>query len=75
MIAILLQKFQSILLLKIYIQALHSLVLLAPSNSCELHNYYLVLSFFLMYSSSGLSIDVFSNKTNININWFRSCIL
>ena len=28
-------------------------------NSCELHNYYLVLSFLLMYSSSGLSTDVF----------------
>src|SRR6218665_27427 len=26
-----------------------------PVNSCELHNYYLVLSFLLMYSSSGLS--------------------
>src|SRR6218665_1501596 len=26
------------------------IVLLAPVNSCELHNYYLVLSFFLMYS-------------------------
>ena len=42
------------------------LVLLAPVNSCELHNYYLVLSLLLMYSSSGLSTDVFSNKTNIN---------
>src|SRR6218665_1361844 len=29
-------------------------------------NYYLVLSFLLMYSSSGLSTDVFPNKTNIN---------
>src|SRR6218665_3663810 len=35
------------------------LVLLAPGNSCELHNYYLVLSFLFMYSSSGLSTDVF----------------
>src|SRR6218665_2334754 len=35
------------------------LVLLAPVNSCELHNYYLVLSFLLMYSSSSLSTDVF----------------
>src|SRR6218665_1674531 len=35
------------------------LTLLAPVNSCELHNYYLVLSFLLMYSSSGLSTDVF----------------
>src|SRR6218665_1919231 len=35
-------------------------VLLSPVNSCELHNYYLVLSFLLMYSSSGLSTDVFS---------------
>src|SRR6218665_1525811 len=43
------------------------LVLLAPVNSCELHNYHLVLSFLLMYSSSGLSTDVFfPNKTNIN---------
>jgi len=42
------------------------LVLLAPVNSCESHNYYLVLSFWLMYSSSGLSTDVFPNKTNIN---------
>src|SRR6218665_1678334 len=42
------------------------LVLLAPINSCELHNYYLVLSFLLMYSSSSLSIYVFPNKTNIN---------
>ena len=45
------------------------LVLLAPVNSCELHNYYLVLSFLLTYSSSGLSTDVFSNKTNINTHW------
>ena len=29
-------------------------------------NYYLVLSFLFMYSSSGLSTDVFPNKTNIN---------
>src|SRR6218665_778245 len=35
------------------------LVLLAPVNSCELHNYHLVLSFLFMYSSSGLSTDVF----------------
>src|SRR6218665_2511298 len=43
------------------------LVLLAPVNSCELHNYHLVLSFLFMYSSSGLSTDVFlPNKTNIN---------
>src|SRR6218665_1078385 len=43
------------------------LVLLAPVNSCELHNYHLVLSFLSMYSSSGLSTDVFfPNKTNIN---------
>ena len=28
--------------------------------------YYLVLSFLLMYSSSGLCTDVFPNKTNIN---------
>src|SRR6218665_2833098 len=35
------------------------LVLLAPVNSCELHNYHLVLSFLFMYSSSGLSADVF----------------
>src|SRR6218665_10039 len=39
------------------------LVLLAPVNSCELHNNnYLVLSFLLMYSSSGLSTDGFPNK-------------
>src|SRR6218665_2905100 len=44
------------------------LVLLAPVNSCELHNYLLVLSFLFMYSSSGLSTDVFfPNKTNINM--------
>ena len=36
------------------------LVLLAPVNSCELHNCYPVLSLLLMYSSSGLSTDVFS---------------
>src|SRR6218665_3673736 len=43
------------------------LVLLAPVNSCELHNYHLVLSSLFMYSSSGLSTDVFfPNKTNIN---------
>src|SRR6218665_1529691 len=43
------------------------LVLLASVNSCELHNYHLVLSFLFMYSSSGLSTDVFfPNKTNIN---------
>src|SRR6218665_238396 len=42
------------------------LVLLAPVNLCELRNYYLVLSFLLIYSSSGLSTDVFPNKTNIN---------
>src|SRR6218665_3153277 len=36
------------------------LVLLAPVNSCELHNYYLILSFLIMYSSSDLSTDVFS---------------
>src|SRR6218665_829098 len=36
------------------------LVLMAPINSCELHNYYLVLSFLLVYSSSGLSTDVSS---------------
>src|SRR6218665_2185960 len=42
------------------------LVLLAPVNSCELHNYCLVLSYLFMYSSSGLSTDVFPNKTNIN---------
>ena len=43
------------------------LVLLAPVNSCELHNYHLVLSFLFVYSSSGLSTDVFfPNKTNIN---------
>src|SRR6218665_2236283 len=57
------------------------LVLLAPVNSCELHDYYLVLSFLLMYSSSGLSTDVFLKiKTNINtinhwvfkqISWFH----
>jgi len=35
------------------------LVLLAPVNSCELQNYYLVLSSLFMYSSSGLSTDVF----------------
>ena len=37
------------------------LVLLAPVNSCELHNYYLALSFLLMTlcSSSGLSTDAF----------------
>src|SRR6218665_3852134 len=35
------------------------LVPLAPVNPSELHNYYLVLSFLLMYSSSGLSTDVF----------------
>src|SRR6218665_609611 len=35
-----------------------SIVLLAPVNSCELHNYYLVLSLLVMYSSSGLSTDV-----------------
>src|SRR6218665_4153528 len=45
------------------------LMLLAPVNSCVLHNYYLVLSFLLMYSSSGLSTDVFPNKTNINTHW------
>jgi len=28
--------------------------------------YYLVLIFLLMYSSSGLSADVFPNKTNIS---------
>jgi len=34
--------------------------------------YYLVLSFLIMYSSSGLSTDLFSNKTNI----YRSfCIM
>src|SRR6218665_204167 len=43
------------------------LVFLATVNSCELQNSYLVLNFFLMYSSSGLSNDVFPNKTNINI--------
>jgi len=32
-----------------------------------LHNYYLGLSFLLMYSSSGLSTDVFPNKTNIHV--------
>ena len=41
-------------------------MLLAPVNLCELHNYYLVLSFLLMYSSSVLSTHVFHNKTNIN---------
>src|SRR6218665_3650428 len=39
---------------------------LAPVNSCELDNYYLILRFLFIYSSSGLSTDVFSNKTNIN---------
>ena len=43
-----------------FVFSLH-LVLLAAVNSCQLHNYYyLVLSFLLMYSSSGLSTDVFS---------------
>src|SRR6218665_2975453 len=42
------------------------LMLLAPVNSYILHNYYLVLNFLLRYSSSGLSTDVFPNKTNIN---------
>src|SRR6218665_1631395 len=42
------------------------LVLLTPVNSCELHNYYLVLSVLLMYSIGGLSTDVFPNKTNTN---------
>src|SRR6218665_2324572 len=48
------------------------LVLLDPVNSCELHNYYLVLSFLLMHSSSGLSTDAFfSNKTNINTHTYN----
>ena len=45
---------------------------LAPVNSCELHNYYLVLSFLLIYSSSGLSTDVFF-LINTNINNSPSC--
>src|SRR6218665_1501838 len=49
-------------------------VLLAPVNSCELHNYYLALSFLLMYSSSGLSTDVFPNKTNKNSNFIVSSV-
>jgi len=39
---------------------------MATVNSCELLNYYLVLSFLLMYSESGLSTDFIPNKTNIN---------
>ena len=34
--------------------------------------YYLVLSFLLMYSSSGLSTDVFPNETNINTYYRNS---
>src|SRR6218665_453933 len=40
--------------------ALSSFSIPTPVDSCELHNYYLVLSFLFMYSSSGLSTDVFS---------------
>src|SRR6218665_860930 len=47
------------------------LVLLAPVNSCELHNYYLVLSFLFMYS---VCLPMFfPNKTNINTVSYYSC--
>src|SRR6218665_1325345 len=43
------------------------LVLLAPVNSCELHNYYLVLSFCSCIRVVVCLPMFFPNKTNINI--------
>src|SRR6218665_1400472 len=50
-------------------------VLLAPINSCSLLKY-LVLSFLLMNSSSGLSTGVFfPNETNINTHCMMEIFL